>query len=179
MECGTMRCLGSVFLLGLLVAGCGPGVPSVAPEGGHDALVRLGARYADLHAGAEAILNGGSPLDPEAGEQLAAERLQVIAGQLAGELAHVEHDFEQTTASLRTDQLDAILPLWERMAMAQAGLSLLRDEALQLREDPSVQPYELLAVAEQLEAVLELALAGQQGALEGLKPPQRLIFSGT
>ncbi len=166
-----MQCLLFGSALAMSLAACAPAMPALIRPEGQTALVKLGSHYADMHAGAQAILsytdtaNGGSH-----------ERLQVVAGRLASELGALQQDFEETTAALRTDQLDAILPLWERMAMAQAGLSMLQQEAVELGQDPAVDPSELQAVAEQLEAVLELALAGQQGALENLKPPAQLIY---
>ncbi len=165
MQC---RFIGPSFAMSL--AACAPAMPALIRPEGQTALVQLGVHYADMHAGAQAILS----YTDAAGES--QERLQVVAGRLATELGALQQDFEETTAALRTDQLDAILPLWERMAMAQAGLSMLQQEAAELGQDPAVDPDELQAVAEQLEAVLELALAGQQGALENLKPPAQLIY---
>jgi hypothetical protein len=163
-----------LYLVGLSLTACAPAMPAPVRLEGRPALVRLGEHYASLYAGAEAILAATDTIGRNG-----TEPIQVLAGQLAGELAALQRDFESTTASLRTDQLDVILPLWERMAVAQAGLSMLRDEAAHLREDPAAEAYELQAVAEQLEAVLQLALYGQQGALEALEPPERLVYSGT
>jgi len=83
----------------------------------------------------------------------------------------LEEDFERTTASLSTTQLELILPLWERMAFAHAGFALLQEEAADLGGDPALQPAELLQLADELAAVLDFAAEVQRMVLDQLTLP--------
>jgi hypothetical protein len=95
----------------------------------------------------------------------------VLADQLAKLIMPLEDDFERTTASLSTMQLEQILPLWERMAFAHAGFVLLQEQAAELGVDPALHPSELRELVEQLSAVLDFAAEVQQIMLEQLTTP--------
>jgi hypothetical protein len=127
-------------------------------------LARLGQEYGDLQQWASAIAAASDSL-PD------AERARVLAEQLARLMRPLENDFEKTTASLSTTQLESILPLWERMAFAHAGFVLLQEQAAQLGGDPALEPAELHQLADQLSAVLDFAAEVQQMVLEQLTTP--------
>ena len=79
--------------------------------------------------------------------------------------------FENTTAALSTNQLDLVLPLWERMAFAHAGLVMLQEQAAALGQDQAVAPAELHDLAFQLSVVLDFAEEIQRMVLDQLTLP--------
>jgi hypothetical protein len=133
------------------------------PDSSQAELTRLGQEYGDLQIWVAAIAATSDTL-PDA----EAERARVLAGQLARLMRPLEEDFERTTASLSTTQLEMVLPLWERMAFAHAGFALLQEEAAQLGGDPSLRPADLRELADELAAVLDFAAEVQQMVLDQL-----------
>lgn len=129
-------------------------------------LARLGQEYGDLQQWVAAIAATSDSLPREN-----AEGARVLADQLARLIRPLEEDFERTTASLSTTQLELILPLWERMAFAHAGFVLLQEQAAELGGDPALEPGELRELADQLSAVLDFAAEVQQMVLEQLTAP--------
>jgi hypothetical protein len=129
-------------------------------------LAKLGQEYGDLQLWAAAIAATSDTLAADRGE-----RARVLADQLARLMRPLEEDFERTTASLSTTQLQAVLPLWERMAFAHAGFVLLQEQAAELGGDPTLNPAELRDLADQLSAVLDFAAEIQQRVLEELTTP--------
>jgi hypothetical protein len=136
------------------------------PDTSRAALTSLGQEYGDLQQWTEAILVATDTLQPGS-----AERTRVLADQLARLIGPLEVDFEKTTAALSTNQLDQVLPLWERMAFAHAGFVMLQEEVTALGQDPAVDPAELHDLASQLSAVLDFAAELQRLVLEELSAP--------
>lgn len=136
------------------------------PDSSREELARLGQEYGDLQLWVAAI---AATADTIADEHV--ERTRALADQLARLMRPLEEDFERTTASLSTTQLDLILPLWERMAFAHAGFALLQEEAADLGGDPTLQPAELLELTDELAAVLDFAAEVQQMVLDQLTLP--------
>src|SRR4029078_1313840 len=116
--------------------------------------------------GTEAVLAATDTLQPAS-----AERARALADQVARVISPLEGDFENTTAALSTNQLDLVLPLWERMAFAHAGLVMLQERAAALGQDPAVAPAELHDLAFQLSAVLDFAEEIQRMVLDQLTLP--------
>jgi hypothetical protein len=129
-------------------------------------LAKLGQEYDDLQQWASAIAETADTLSPNG-----VERARVLAGQLARLMSPLEADFERTTAALSTDQLETVLPLWERMAFAHAGFLMIKEEALALGGDPTLDPAELQSLAAELSAVLDLAAEMQRQVLDRLTTP--------
>lgn len=129
-------------------------------------LAKLGQEYGDLQQWVAAIAATSDTLPVNN-----AERARVLADQLARLMRPLEHDFEKTTASLSTSQLESILPLWERMAFAHAGFVMLQEQAAELGQDPALEPAELRQLADELSAVLDFAAEVQQMVLEQLTTP--------
>lgn len=129
-------------------------------------LARLGREYGDLQQWVTAISTASDTLPAED-----AESARVLADQLAKLMRPLEEDFERTTAALSTSQLQLVLPLWERMAFAHAGLVLLQEQAVQLGGDPALDPADLHQLAEELSAVLDFAAEIQQMLLDQLTTP--------
>jgi hypothetical protein len=130
------------------------------------ALASLGQEYGDLQLWATAIAATTDTLASES-----SERARVLANQLERLIRPLEGDFEKTTASLSTAQLELVLPLWERMAFAHAGFAMLQEQAAALSGDPAVEPAELHDLATQLSAVLEFASEIQRMVLTELTTP--------
>ncbi|MFL5470893.1 MAG: hypothetical protein ACJ8AM_00910 [Gemmatimonadales bacterium] len=150
------------FTLGTLA----PPPISLRPDTSRAALASLGEEYGELQLWAVAILAATDTLQPAS-----AERARVLADQLARLIRPLEGDFENTTAALSTNQLDLVLPLWERMAFAHAGLVMLQEQAAALGQDPAIAPAELHDLAFQLSAVLDFAEEIQRMVLDQLTLP--------
>jgi hypothetical protein len=130
------------------------------------ALASLGQEYGDLQQWTVAILAATDTLQPAS-----AERARALAGKLARLIGPLEQDFEKTTAALSTNQLDEVLPLWERMAFAHAGLVMLQEQATALGSNPETDPAELHDLASQLSAVLDFATQIQALVVDQLTTP--------
>jgi hypothetical protein len=130
------------------------------------ALADLGQEYEDLRQWTEAVLAATDSTQPAN-----AERARVLADQLARVIGPLEKDFERTTAAMSTSQIDQVLPLWERMAFAHAGLVMLQEQATSLGDDPSSGAEELHDLANQLSAVVDFATQIQQLILDQLTNP--------
>jgi hypothetical protein len=153
---------GVTFVLGSL----GPAELPTRGDTSQAALTTLGQEYDDLQLWASAIAATTDTLPSEG-----SERARVLAGQLARVLGPLESEFERTTASLSTAQLELVLPLWERMAFAHAGFAMLRDEAATLGDDPTLQPAELHHLADELSAVVDFAAEIQRQIMSQLTAP--------
>ena len=153
-------------LAALTVAGASfnTGTTPLRSDSSRAELARLGQEYGDLQQWVAAIAATSDTLPNP-------ERARVLADQLARLMRPLENDFEKTTASLSTTQLESILPLWERMAFAHAGIVLLQEQAAELGGDPALEPAELHQLADELSAVLDFAAAVQQMVLEQLTTP--------
>jgi hypothetical protein len=130
------------------------------------ALTTLGQEYNDLQLWASAI---AATTDTQPSE--GSERARALADQLARVLGPLESEFERTTASLSTAQLELVLPLWERMAFAHAGFAMLQEEAATLGGDPTLQPAELHHLADELSAVVDFAAEIQRLIMSELTAP--------
>jgi hypothetical protein len=150
------------FTLGSLA----PAPIALRPDTSRAALATLGEEYGELQQWAVAILATTDTLQPAS-----SERARALADQLARLLSPLEGDFENTTAALSTNQLDLVLPLWERMAFAHAGLVMLQEQAAALGQDPAIAPAELHDLAFQLSAVLDFAEEIQRMVLDQLTVP--------
>jgi hypothetical protein len=128
------------------------------------ALESLGDDYWQLQQWANAVAQTTDTLD-------STERARALADQLARVMQPLEGDFEETTAALSTSQLEQVLPLWERLVFAHAGVVLLQEQASSLGLDPSLDPSELQHLAYQLSAVLDFASEIQRMLLDELTTP--------
>lgn len=139
------------------------GLP-LRPDTSRAALVSLGQEYGDLQQWALAVAEATDTLE-------SAERARALAHQLARVMGPLEEDFEKTTAALSTAQLEQILPLWERLVFAHAGVVLLQEQASSLGIDPALDPSEVHDLAFQLSAVLDFAAEIQRLLLTELITP--------
>jgi hypothetical protein len=128
------------------------------------ALASLGQEYGEVQLWATAVAETTDTL-------ASAERARALAQQLAKVMGPLEKDFEKTTAALSTSQLEQVLPLWERLVFAHAGVALLQEQASTLGVDPALQPSELHDLAFQLSVVLDFAAQIQRMLLIELITP--------
>ena len=152
----------TVLSLNLAVPGTDP--VSLRADMSQAALESLGDEYWQLQQWATAVAQTTDTLD-------STERARVLADQLARVLQPLEGDFERTTAALSTSQLEQVLPLWERLVFAHAGVVLLQEQASSLGLDPSLDPSELHDLAYQLSVVLDFASEIQRMLLDELTAP--------
>ena len=159
-----MMVLAGVTLLSLNLAMPGGETVSLRADISQAALESLGDEYWQLQQWANAVAQTTDTLD-------SAERARVLADQLARVMQPLEGDFEKTTAALSTSQLEQVLPLWERLVFAHAGVVLLQEQASSLGLDPSLDPSELQDLAYQLSVVLDFASEIQRMLLDELTTP--------
>jgi hypothetical protein len=158
--------LWGLAILMVAVASFSTGTMPLRSDTSRAELARLGQEYGDLQQWVAAIAATSDTIPEEH-----AERARALADQLAKLMRPLEEDFERTTASLSTRQLELILPLWERMAFAHAGFALLQEQAAELGGDPALHPAELRELADELAAVLDFAAEVQQMVLDRLTAP--------
>ena len=151
-------------LLSLNLALPGEKTVSLRADMSQSALESLGDDYWQLQQWANAVAQTTDTLD-------STERARALADQLARVMQPLEGDFEETTAALSTSQLEQVLPLWERLVFAHAGVVLLQEQASSLGLDPSLDPSELQHLAYQLSAVLDFASEIQRMLLDELTTP--------
>jgi hypothetical protein len=144
----------------------GSGRVPLREDSSRAALASLGQEYDDIQVWVTAIAATTDTL-PSAD----TERARVLAHQLARVIEPLERDFENTTAALSTAQLEEILPLWERMAFAHAGFTMLEEQAVALGQDPALDPSELHELVTQLSAVIDFATQIQRLVLTQLTTP--------
>jgi hypothetical protein len=159
-----MLILAGVAALSLNLAGLGSGRMPLRVDTSEAALVSLGQEYGTLQQWAVAVVETTDTLEND-------ERARALAHQLARVMGPLEGDFEKTTAALSTAQLEQILPLWERLVFAHAGVALLRERAASLGTDPTAGPSEVHDLAFQLSAVLDFAAEIQRMVLTELTTP--------
>lgn len=161
--------LGGVTLLSLNLAVPVGDTVSLRADMSQAALESLGDEYWQLQQWAAAVAETTDTLD-------SAERARALADQLARVMQPLEGDFEKTTAALSTSQLEQVLPLWERLVFAHAGVVLLQEQAVSLGSDPSLDPSELQDLAHQLSVVLDFASEIQRMLLDELTTPPPTPF---
>jgi hypothetical protein len=144
----------------------GIGAVPLREDSSRTALASLGQEYGDLQLWVSAMAATTDTLPSENSEQA-----RVLAHQLARLIEPLERHFENTTAALSTTQLEEILPLWERMAFAHAGFTMLQEQAVALERDPALDPSELHELVTQLSAVLDFATEIQRLVLTRLTTP--------
>lgn len=159
-----MLILAGVAALSLNLASLDTATVSLRADTSQAALVSLGRQYDDLQQWATAVAEASDTL-------VNAERARALANQLARVIGPLEDGFERTTAALSTSQIEQILPLWERLVFAHAGVVLLQERASALGVDPMLDPSELNDVASQLSVVLDVAAQIQRMVLTQLTTP--------
>jgi hypothetical protein len=111
----------------------------------------LGDHYAALELIADSVV-AAQPADDAAPSELA----QVTARNLAGRIRTVSDDYGSLSVAMTAADYERGVSLWMRLALAQAGLEMLQEDAARLAADPSTGPADVRDLADRLSGVLEL-----------------------
>jgi hypothetical protein len=165
----------SLFLL--LVACAGACAPTARGRSGHPpaaaVLTEVGDHYADLERVADSV-----SAVTESAEAASGEAAQVAALNLAGRIGRLRGGFEAITLAMNTEQLERTRPLWVRLAVTEAALDLLYEDAARLAADPLTSAEELYALATQLSGSLELGRVSSRIAARQVEPAADSLSQG-
>ena len=111
----------------------------------------LGDHYAALELAADSVVAAQS-----ADDAAPSELAQVTARNLAGRIRAVSGDYEALSVAMTAEEYERSGSIWMRLALAQAALEMLEEDAARLGDDPATGPADVRDLADQLSGVLEL-----------------------
>jgi hypothetical protein len=160
--------------LAFTVTACGGPRPVLTPvrPTASAAADSLGDHYAALELIADSVVAAQSPDDATP-----SELAQVTARNLAGRIQALAGDYSTLSVAMTAADYERGVSLWMRLAMAQAALELIQEDASRLASDPTAAPADLRDLADRLSGALELGrVSGRMasrafGAPEGKGPP--------
>jgi hypothetical protein len=145
----------TVLLAGSVVlgaVGCGKlSAPAPARLSVSAAADTLGDHYAALEVLADSV--GAAQAADDA---TPSELVQVTAQNLARRIQTLSSDYVTLSLAMTAADYERGLSLWMRLALAQAALDLLREDAARLGSDPTTGPDDVRDLADRLSGVLEL-----------------------
>lgn len=142
---------GSITLgLGACTGAARPAPSPVRPSASA-AAGALGDHYAALERVADSLV-AAQAADDAAPSELA----QVTVRNLAGRIRALSGDYGTLSVAMTAANYEQGLSLWMRLALAQAALELLQEDADRLGDDPVTGPADVRDLADRLSAVLEL-----------------------
>src|SRR5690349_21897003 len=159
----------SAFLLGACGGGPAPAPAPVRPTASA-AADSLGDHYAALELIADSVMAAQSAEDAAP-----SELAQVTARNLAGRIEALSGDYGTLSVAMTAADYERGVSLWMRLAMAQAALELIHEDAYRLANDPATGPADLRDLADRLSGALELGrVSGRMAsrAFGGLRPGQ-------
>jgi hypothetical protein len=127
----------------------------------------LGDHYAALEWLADSVVAAQSP-DDAAPSELA----QVTARNLAGRIEALSGDYGTLSVAMTAADYERGVSLWMRLAMAQAALELIHEDAYRLANDPTTGPSDLRDLADRLSGALELGRVSGRMASREFGPPE-------
>jgi hypothetical protein len=130
----------------------------------------LGDHYAALELIADSVMAAQSAEDAAP-----SELAQVTARNLAGRIEALSGDYGTLSVAMTAADYERGVSLWMRLAMAQAALELIHEDAYRLANDPTTGPADLRDLADRLSGALELGrVSGRMAsrAFGGLRPGQ-------
>jgi hypothetical protein len=116
-----------------------------------EAAQALGDHYAALELIADSV-GAAQPADDAAPSELA----QVTARNLAGRIQTLSDDYGTVSVAMTAADYERGASLWMRLALAQAALELIQEDAIRLGDDPTTRPADVRDLADRLSGVLEL-----------------------
>jgi hypothetical protein len=139
--------------LAFVLSACGaaPSVPTPARPTAAAAADSLGDHYAALEVLADSVVAAQSP-DDGAPSELA----QATARHLAGRIEALSGDYGTLSVAMTAAEYERGVSLWMRLALAQAALELIHEDAYRLANDPTTGPADLRDLADRLSGALEL-----------------------
>jgi hypothetical protein len=169
----------SAFLVGACGGGPAPAPALVRPTASA-AADSLGDHYAALELIADSVMAAQSAEDAAP-----SELAQVTARNLAGRIEALSGDYGTLSVAMTAADYERGVSLWMRLAMAQAALELIHEDAYRLANDPATGPADLRDLADRLSGALELGrVSGRMasrafgGARAGQVPPARPAACG-
>jgi hypothetical protein len=163
--------------LALVLSACGAPTPAPAPvrPTASAAADSLGDHYAALELLADSVVAAQSPEDAAP-----SELAQVTARNLAGRIEALSGDYGTLSVAMTASDYERGVSLWMRLAMAQAALELIHEDAYRLANDPTTGPADLRDLADRLSGALELGRVSGRMASREFGPPgvgQRSVTS--
>ena len=134
-----------------LGACAGGRTPSPVRPSASAAANALGDHYAALELVADSV-GAAQAADDAAPSELA----QVTARNLAGRIQALSDDYGTLSLAMTAADYERGVSLWMRLALAQAALEMLEEDASRLGEDPTTGPGDVRDLADRLSGVLEL-----------------------
>ena len=129
----------------------------------------LGDHYAALELAADSVVAAQS-----ADDAAPSELAQVTARNLAGRIRAVSGDYEALSVAMTAEEYERSGSIWMRLALAQAALEMLEEDAARLGDDPATGPADVRDLADQLSGVLELGrVTGRVASRTFGAPPAR------
>jgi hypothetical protein len=162
----------SAFLLGACGGGAAPAPAPVRPTASA-AADSLGDHYAALELIADSVMAAQS-----AENAAPSELAQVTARNLAGRIEALSGDYGTLSVAMTASDYERGVSLWMRLAMAQAALELIHEDAYRLANDPTTGPADLRDLADRLSGALELGrVSGRMAsrAFGGARAGQRPV----
>jgi hypothetical protein len=147
------------------------GAPTPAPARATAAAAAdsLGDHYAALEVIADSVV-AAQPADDAAPSELA----QVTARNLAGRIRAVSDDYGTLSVAMTAADYERGVSIWMRLALAQAALEMLQEDAARLGADPATGPADVRDLADRLSGVLELGrVTGRVASRTFATPPAR------
>ena len=147
----TLPLLAGSIALGLGgAAGAGAPAPSLVRPSASAAASALGDHYAALELIADSVVAA------QAAEDAAASELaQVTAMNLASRIQALSDDYGAVSVAMTAAEYERGVSLWMRLALAQAALELIQEDAFRLGNDPATGPADVRDLADRLSGVLE------------------------
>ena len=135
-------------------------VPSPVRPSAAAAADTLGDHYAALELAADSVVAAQS-----ADDAAPSEFAQVTVQNLARRIHAVSGDYETLSVAMTAAEYERGRSLWVRLALAQAALEILEQDAARLGADPATGPADVRDLAEQLSGALELGrVSGRQAS---------------
>ena len=145
----TLPLLAGSIALGLGAAAGAP-TPSPVRPSASAAASALGDHYAALELIADSV-GAAQSADDAAPSELA----QVAARNLAGLMQALSDDYGTVSVAMTAADYERGVSLWMRLALAQAALELIQEDAIRLGDDPTTGPADVRDLADRLSGVLE------------------------
>jgi hypothetical protein len=144
--------LAPAVLAGSIALGLGGRAPTPSPvrPSASAAASALGDHYAALELIADSV-GAAQSADDAAPSELA----QVAARNLAGRIQALSDDYGTVSVAMTAADYERGVSLWMRLALAQAALELVQEDALRLGNDPATGPADVRDLADRLSGVLE------------------------
>jgi hypothetical protein len=144
--------LAPAVLAGSIALGFGGRAPTPSPlrPSASAAASALGDHYGALELIADSV-GAAQSADDAAPSELA----QVAARNLAGRIQALSDDYGTVSVAMTAADYERGVSLWMRLALAQAALELIQEDAFRLGNDPATGPADVRDLADRLSGVLE------------------------